>query len=260
MRYLSCDFVDNFARSMPPQTDAATTIGSLIDSDIRAQAVPVTNNNTTKAMFDFKTQVQQFLEYEKQKRRVGVPDGLRKVDEWSIFTVSFGLWDLLEYSTLEKEYALKAIDNSIESLFENLDLLAKHVPAPMKVVAPKLVDVTFLPRFQARKDIDKEHFAEDQHHLVFLWTYWNTMLSRIASQWKHGEIFMPNPNNLILDQVRAKQLYSKQISDASGMGKQAPLFDYVEEPCLKSKVDDNGSELQAAGVEKCSDAPKHLFW
>ena len=44
------------------------------------------------------------------------------------------------------------------------------------------------------------------------------------------------------------------------MGKQAPLFDYVEEPCLKSKVDDNGSELQAAGVEKCSDAPKHLFW
>jgi hypothetical protein len=251
--------MDNFARSMPPQTDAAT-IGSLIDSDIRAQAVPVTDNNNTQAMFDFKTQVQQFLEYEKQKKRVGVPERLRKVDEWSIFTVSFGLWDLLEYSTLEKEYALKAIDNSIEGLFENLDLLAKHVATPMKIVAPKLVDVTFLPRFQSRKDIDKEHFAEDQHHLVFLWTYWNTVLSQAASQWKHGEIFMPNPNNLILDQVRAKQLYSKQISDASGMGKQEPLFDYVEEPCLRSKVHDSVSELQAAGVEKCFDAPKHLFW
>ncbi|KAJ4365410.1 slightly ste11-like protein [Ascochyta clinopodiicola] len=260
---LACDFIDNFARSMPPQ-GGVRAIGSLIDSDIRAQAVPVTDkeNNNTQAMFDFKTQVQQFLEYEKNKHRVGVPERLRKVDEWTIFTVSFGLWDLLEYSTLEKEYALKAIDNSIEGLFENLDLLAQHVAAPLKIVAPKLVDVTFLPRFQSRKDMNKEHFAEDQHHLVFLWTYWNTVLSRTASQWKHGEMFMPNPNNLILDQVRAKQLYSKQISDASGTGKQAPLFDYVEEPCLKlkAKADDNANKLQAAGVDKCADAAKHLFW
>lgn len=242
---------------MPPQTNAPI-IGSLVDSDIRAQAVPVTDNdNSTQTMFDFKTQVQQFLDYEEKKHRVGVPERLRKVDEWTIFTVSFGLWDLFEYSTLEREYALKAIDNSIEGLFENLDLLAKHVTAPMKVVAPKLVDVTFLPRFQSMKDINKEHFAEDQHQLVFLWTYWNTALSRTASQWKHGEIFMPNPNNLILDQVRAKQLYSKNLSDASGAGKQAPLFDYVEEPCVQSISDDSARILQAAGVKKCS---KHLFW
>lgn len=240
---------------MPPQTDNLT-IGSLIDSDIRAQAMPGVDSNT-QTMFDFKTQVQQFLEYEKEKHRVGVPERLRKVDEWTVFTVSFGLWDLLEYSTLEKDYALKAIDNSIEGLFENLDLLARHIPAPMKVVAPKLVDVTFLPRFQSMKDINKEHFAEDQHQLVFLWTYWNMALSRTASQWKHGEIFMPNPNNLIVDQVRAKQLYSKNLSDASGAGKQAPLFDHVEEPCVKSISDDGARILQAAGVEKCS---KHLFW
>lgn len=245
---------------MPPHTDAAT-IGSLIDSDIRAQAVPVTdNNNDTQAMFDFKTQVQQFLEYQKMEHRVGIPERLRKVDEWTIFTVSFGLWDLLEYSTLEKEHALKAIDNSIEGLFENLDLLAKHVAAPIKIVAPKLVDVTFLPRFQSRRNLNKEHYAENQHHLVFLWTYWNTVLSRTASQWKYGEIFMPNPNNLITDQVRAKQLYSKNLSDASGLGKQVPLFDYVEEPCVKSPADDSAEVLQAAGVEKCFDASKHLFW
>lgn len=211
-------------------------------------------------MFDFKTQVQQFLEYEKQKHRIGVPERLRKVDEWTVFTVSFGLWDLLEYSTLEKEHALKAINNSIEGLFDSLDLLAEHVAAPMKVVAPKLVDVTFLPRFQSTRDINKDHFAEHQHQLVYLWTYWNTILSQTASQWKHGKVFMPNPNNLVLDQVRAKQLYSNQISDASGMGKQAPLFDYVEEPCLKSMVDYSAGILQAAGVGKCFDASKHLFW
>lgn len=243
-----------------PRQGHLTTIGSLVDSDIRAQAVPVTDNNGIQPMFDFKTQVQQFLEYDKKKHSVGVPERLRKVDEWTIFTVSFGLWDLFEYSTLEKKDALKAIANSIEGLFENLDLLAKHAAAPVKIVAPKLVDVTFLPRFQSRKYVDKENFAEDQHHLVFLWTYWNTVLSRKASQWKYGEIFVLNPNKLILDQVRAKQLYSKQISDASGMGKEAPLFEYVEEPCLKPKVDDSGSVLQAAGVEKCFDASKHLFW
>lgn len=246
---------------MPPHTSPAT-IGSLIDSDIRAQAVPVTDNknNDTQAMFDFKTQVQQFLEHEKTKHRVGVPQRLRKIDEWTIFTVSFGLWDLLEYSTLEKEHALKAIDNSIEGLFENLDLLAEHVEAPMRVVVPQLVDVTFLPRFLSRRNSDKEHFAEDQHHLVFLWTYWNTVLSRTASQWEHGRIFMPNPNNLITDQVRATQMYLKNLSDASGMGKQAPLFDYVEQPCVEPTAGDGAETPQTAAVDKCFDASKHLFW
>lgn len=251
---LACDFIDNFARSIPPQSDVAI-IGSLIDSDIRAQALPVADD--TQIMYDFKTQVQQFVDYERQKVRIGVPERLRKIDQWTIFTVSFGLWDLLEYSALEKEYALKAIDNSIEGLFENLDLLAEFVPKPMKVVAPKLVDVTFLPRFQSMKDFNKKHFAENQHQLVFLWTYWNTALFRAASRWKRGQVYMPNPNNLILDQVRTKQLYSQNLTDAAGRGKQAPLFDYVEEPCMKSISDDNARILQAAGVEKCS---KHLFW
>lgn len=253
---LACDYIDNFARSIPTQTDD-TTIGSLVDSDIRAQAISVTDNSTVKAMFDFKAQVQQFFDYEEKKHRVNVPKRLRQVDEWTIFTVSFGLWDLLEYATLDKEYALKAIDNSVEGLFENLNLLANHVAAPMRVVIPKLVDVTFLPRFQSMKDINKEHFAEDQHQLVFLWTYWNTVLSRTASQWQRGEIFMPNPNNLILDQVRAMQLYSNNLTDASGAGTQAPLFEFVEEPCLKAITDDTARILQAAGVKKCS---KHLFW
>jgi hypothetical protein len=253
---LNCDFIDNFARSLPPQADAVST-GSLIDSDIHAQAFPGEDNSTFQAVFDLKTQVHQFLDYERKKHQFGVPQRLRQVDEWTVFTVSVGLWDLVEYATLEKESALKAIDRSVEGLFENLDLLARHVATPMKVVVPKLVDVTFLPRFQSKKDINKEHFAEDQHQLVFLWTYWNSVLSRTASQWQHGEIFMPNPNNLILDQVRAKQMYSTNTYDASGTGKQMPLFDYVTEPCSKLSENDTARTLQAAGVEKCS---KHLFW
>lgn len=216
--------------------------------------MPAAQNNNIETMFDFKTQVQQFLEYETKKHRVGVPERLRKIDEWSIFTVSFGLWDLFEYSMLEREYATKAIDNSIEVLFENLDLLAKNVASPMKIILPKLVDVTFLPRFQSMKDINKEHFAEDQHQLVFLWEYWNTVLTRTARHWRNGQIYMPNPNNLILDQVRTKQLYSQNLTDAAGRGTQAPLFDYVEEPCMKLTSDDDARILQA---EDCS---KHLFW
>ncbi|KAF2994056.1 hypothetical protein E8E13_001725 [Curvularia kusanoi] len=253
---LGCDFIDNFARSLPPQA-AAASFGSLVDSDIHVQAFPDEDNSTFQTLFDFKTQVHQFLDYEKQKYRVGVPQRLRQVDAWSVFTVSVGLWDLVEYATLETELALEAIDKSIEGLFENLNLLARHVATPMKVVVPKLVDVTFLPRFQSMKDTNKEHFAEDQHQLVFLWTYWNSALFRTASKWQNGEIYMPNPNNLILDQVRAKQLYSANTSDAFGAGKQVPLFDYVTEPCSKSMEADSANILQAAGVARCS---KHLFW
>jgi phospholipase/lecithinase/hemolysin len=52
-------------------------------------------------------------------------------------------------------------------------------------------------------------------------------------------------------------MYSTNTYDASGTGKQMPLFDYVTEPCSKSSENDTARILQAAGIEKCS---KHLFW
>lgn len=123
-----------------------------------------------------------------------------------------------------------------------------------------VVDITILPRFQSTKNATQEQFAETQHLLVFLWSYWNTVLLHTAAQWAKGEVIVPDPNSLIVEQIRVGQLHSTQISDASGTGKQAPLFEYAEQPCLSTKQDDDAPNLQTAGVEKCIDPSQHLFW
>jgi hypothetical protein len=237
-----------------------STIGSVVDSDVFAN-VTVGFRNETLALFDFKTQVQQFIQYEKTEKTQTGTGKVAEDDKWTIFTVMFGLWDLWEYSMLDKAEAVHAMDRSVEELFHNLNLLADHAGGPIRAVVPKIMDVTFLPRFQMRKNNSNDIFAQDQHQLVFLWTYWNSALSQRAAEWKGGDIYMPDLNGIVMDQVRAKQLYSKQISDAAGTGKQSPLFDEVEKPCLSSlNTGDGNPDLQAAGVEKCFDPAKHLFW
>jgi hypothetical protein len=236
------------------------TIGSVVDSEVFAN-VTAGLRNETLALFDFKTQVQQFIEFEKIEKTQTRIGEVANDDKWTIFTILFGLWDLWEYSMLDKAEAVHAMDRSVEELFHNLNLLADHVGGPIRVVLPKIMDVTFLPRFQMRKTNLDDIFAQDQHQLVFLWTYWNTALSQRAAEWKGGDIYMPDLNSIVMDQVRAKQLYSKQISDAAGVGKQSPLFDEVEKPCLSSlKTGDGIAVLQTADVEKCFDPAKHLFW
>lgn len=233
------------------------TAGSVVDSDIFANATKQRGEETL-VLFDFKTQVQQFIAFEKQ--RAQIPGSLRKIDEWTVFTVFFGIWDLMEYSALDKADALHAIDRSVAELVANLDALADHVGEPIKVVIPRLVDVTFLPRFVNRRNDSATTFAPKHHEAVFLWAYWNTVLSQAASDWARGDIFMPDMHGIVMNQVRAKQLYSQHISDATGFGKQTPLFDDVEKPCLAQNADQNANDLQAADVKRCSEPSRHLFW
>ena len=236
----------------------AAHVFSLVDAGVHAEATGNKSNKAALTPFDFTTQVEQFITYDKGRRVI--PQRLRGADEWTFFTVFFGLWDLLEYSRLEKQFAMTAIQRSIEELFHNLDILAEYVALPPKVIVPKMIDVTFLPWFQSKRSgTTQAQFAEIQHHLVFLWTYWNTLLLRTASQWENGTIYIPEPNNLIMQEVRAKQLHSRQISDATGIGKQAPLFEYVEQPCLPSQPG-SAADLQASDVQKCSAPDHHLFW
>jgi len=252
---LACDTIDNFAHSKPA---AAAHIGSLVDADVHSEAKDAGSNETTVTPFDFKTQVEQYITYDKGRRVI--PQSLRKGDEWTFFTVFFGLWDLLEYSTLEKAAAMSAVDKSIASLFLNLDVLAEHTANPPKVVMPKMIDASFLPQFQLQKKAMREaDFAVTQHRMVFLWSYWDTVLVRTASQWNKGAIYMPGPHDLIMEEVRAKQLYSKQISDAAGVGKQAPLFEQIEQPCLVPQRS-GATDLQTSDVQKCSVPAAHLFW
>ncbi|KAI4712220.1 hypothetical protein J4E89_002486 [Alternaria sp. Ai002NY15] len=244
---LACDTIDNFAHSKPA---AAAHIGSLVDANVHTETKGAGNNETTVTSFDFKTQMEQYVAYDKGRRVI--PERLRKGDEWTFFTVFFGLWDLLEYSTLEKPVAMSAVDKSIESLFHSLDILAEHAAHPPNVVIPKMIDASFLPQFQVQKKAMREaDFAVTQHRMVFLWSYWNTVLVRKAAKWKNGAIYMPEPNAIIMNEVRAKQLHSRQISDATGVGAQAPLFAHVDTPCLDA--------VRGSGLVKCSAPTEHLF-
>jgi hypothetical protein len=228
----------------------------MISSDVYSLAT--TGRLSNRTTIDFKTQSQQFLAYERENYHGSQTS--RTVDDWTIFTVFFGLWELLEFSTLEKEFAMRAIDDSIAELFGQLDLLAAYALTPIKVVLPQMVDITFLSWFNPTRNGMGEQFAQLQHHRVFLMTYWNAVLFQGARQWQNGEIFMPDSNAVLMEQVRAKQLHSEGISDASGSDKGMPLFDYVEKPCLTVLSDSDTTNLQAAAVGKCSDPTAHLFW
>ncbi|CAI6265913.1 unnamed protein product [Periconia digitata] len=247
---LKCDYIDNYARSLPAKADM-NTIGSLINAGILANTTGNANHEKS-VLFDFETQVQQFLKYEKK----GLPAALRQSNHRTVFTVTFGIWDLLAYSSLEQDVGTKAIDRSIAELMRNLDILADHVQGSLQVVVPAVLDVTFLPRFSSRRNESTTMYAVDHHKTVYMWHYWNGVLSKAAEAWDKGDLYMPDFHNIVIDQVRDHQLYYNQLTDGDGFGTQAPLFHYVEQPCLSRNVTD----LQAPAVEKCSEPTRHLFW
>ncbi|OCL06147.1 hypothetical protein AOQ84DRAFT_399180 [Glonium stellatum] len=253
---LVCDYIDNFARSALPSKDGGIS-GALVDNDVYMNATSH-NKTDTKPLADFKMQVQQWINFEKQKRLM---PGRQGKDEWTVFTVMFGVWDLWQYAALEKARAVYAIEGSIEELFHQLNTIAENSDGPIRVVLPLLFDVTFLPRFQMRKGSSAWQFAQNQHQAVFLLTYWNTALSRAASSWTAGDLFLPDINSVLVNEVRAKQLYAMGITDASGAGKQVPLFDEVETPCLAPVSESESTQDKEENtVTKCNKPTRHLFW
>ncbi|KAE8872672.1 hypothetical protein PTNB73_01823 [Pyrenophora teres f. teres] len=236
---LGCDTIDNFAHSVPDAVGGVQT-GALVDAGVHAEAKGAKSNNSAVLPFDFKTQVEYFITYNKGRRII--PQRFRKMDQWTYFTVFFGLWDLLEYSGWRNASAWPRLRRV--STLSSANSTSWHSTQSFR---------------RKKKALREAAFAEAQHQLVFLHSYWNTVLVQAASRWKNGTIYMPEPNELIMQEVRVQQLYMRQISDAAGVGKQAPLFEYVEQPCLASQRS-NAIALQVADIHKCSAPAKHLFW
>jgi hypothetical protein len=247
---LVCNRIDNFARSV---SDNAFT-GAPVDVNTHSNAAMT--DSLEQITFDFKAQVQQFLGYD---AAMYIPQSLHIPHGRTIFTVYFGLWDLLEYSTLELKPAMEMIDRSIKEIFNQLDLLATHVPESMQVVLPRMVDVTYLPRYQSMANQTRQHFAELQQKGVFLSGYWNVILFRSASQWQKGAIFMPDPNEVALEILRVEQLASHRDTDAPGAIKHIPLSAQVDQLCLITLPDGSTSHMRAANVEGCSKTIGRLF-
>ncbi|EAT85240.2 hypothetical protein SNOG_07774 [Parastagonospora nodorum SN15] len=210
------------------------------------------------SLIDLKTQVEQFLKYEEKKYRI--PRRLRSDDDWTLFAVFFGLWDLLEYSKLEMEFAMRSVDDSIAELFVQLDVLVAQSSTAVQIVMPQMIDVTFFPRFKPSKDGLDLRVAQTQHRMLFLQTYWNAVLFQRAVQWQKGRVFMPDLNDVVIEHVRMKQLYCEGILDAFGSKERMLLVEDVELPCVIMSLAGNATNLHAAAVEKCSDPAAHLFW
>lgn len=248
---LHCN-IENFARSRSTDSNVVS-IGSIVDLQTLSRTTNGESDHDTLPSLDFKAQVQQFLDLNKGSRYF--PGRQRLINANTIFTVYFGLWDIVEYAELKTDYAMLALQNSVMELFKELDKLAEDAAMPIKVVLPRMVDITFLPRFQSKQNDTQGQYAEEQHNLIYLWTFWNTVLVRLANQWDKGEIYMPDTNNLIMQQIKAGQLQIAGALDGSNYSTQEPLFGSVDRPCLVPTLE-NGVKT----FKKCAHPDQHLFW
>ncbi|KAF2760516.1 hypothetical protein EJ05DRAFT_498480 [Pseudovirgaria hyperparasitica] len=251
---LLCDTIDNFARD-----------GSTIEhKDATANGRPAASSGRH---VDLEEQVLQWIEHEKQ--RSSVPSGRYKKKEDTLFTIMFGLWDLLDYVHLSEEAGKRAIDSAVLEIFQQMDKIVDHANFPVRIVLPFTIDISLLPGFpsQVANSTSGLSLAQLQHHAMYLSTYWNTALMRAAMQWTGGDVFMPDLNHFVVSNVQSKQLWQLNLSDAFGNGRQSPVFNNVELPCLlRPDTLPFLENFQSAGAashgsqQQCDEPTNHLFW
>ncbi|KAL9603133.1 MAG: hypothetical protein Q9219_001336 [cf. Caloplaca sp. 3 TL-2023] len=256
---IKCNHHDNFARSLP----------SPVTTDLRAAVVDGAVLNRTFAaehgeiplVSDLKTQVAQWLKFEKKQY---TSSRMREMEKrGTIFTVWFSLWDIWYYSQLPSEGASEAIRLSIDTLFEQLGIIADHWPLGAKIILPEAMDPTFLPGWSMKRTgpAGSDHSADDQRNAVQLVKQWNAALDRKASSWSRGQIYIYNTNEWMLDQVREAQLIIGDMSDHNGLGKSGSPWDSVQLACVSDRDADAATITTATkSVTRCSDPQKYLFW
>jgi hypothetical protein len=183
-----------------------------------------------------------------------------------VFAITVGFWDIWQYATLDLHAAQNAISNSVHTLFEQLDILANSFDEPVEVILPRLWDVSFTPRFMSLaldRGSQSRRFSEEQHKLIYLIRYWNTVLVQYAANWKLGHLYLPDWNAWLLDQIRTVQMTRLGIFDSLGFGKELAAFKDVSNPCLRSIVPmetSDGSSVAMTMPARCELPGQHLFW
>jgi len=210
-----------------------------------------------------RTQVQQWIRFEKsQYMSSRIRERERK---GTIFTVWFSLWDLWYNSSRTREEASKTIEETVDTLFEQLNKVAKHWSGEVKVVMPEAIDPTFLPGWKATRTgpNGNDKTGDDQRNAVRLVEQWNDMLDKKASKWDRGQLYIYNTNEWLIDQVREQQLVVGKTSDHNGLGGASSPWDNVQAGCLGSVSKDNSSSSSpqtTEGLGRCADPSSFLFW
>jgi hypothetical protein len=119
----------------------------------------------------------------------------------TIFVLSFGFWDVYDFSRLDYPIGQNATDNSIKEIFKQLDILYNHfttnlysanttdhreTTAPsFRVIIPRLFDPTLLPGWLTLRPSppSPSSVAEQQKNAVYLTERWNNIMVNQVAQW-----------------------------------------------------------------------------
>ena len=244
-------------------------LGSVVDNEImnrtlggfRAMSVSnVTIDEFLNPIPDLRTQVQQWLHFEKRQYGAGRVQNVERAN--TVFIVYFSLWDIWYYSKGDLSSARAAVRSSTDALFQQLDVIAENWAHDLKIIVPRAIDITFLPAWHRLRTgpTGEDAWADDQRKAVLLVEQWNTALDHRASYWKSGQMYIYDANEWFLNQVLEQQLLSQKSADASGLGTRRESWQNVLSGCVISE--DRVGE--SAGIDRntvrCSNPTNHLFW
>ena len=209
---------------------------------------------------DLRIQVQQWLAFE--KTQFGTSRSKEEVKQGTVFSVYFSIWEIWYFSGGVYSNAQVAVTKSIETLFEQLDLIAENWTSDLKIVFLNAVDLTFLPSWRKVRTgpYGSDPSSEDQRNAVLLVEQWNLGLENRASRWNKGQVYIYDINDWLLNQIRQGQLKAGSASGAEGIGAEKNVWRNVEVGCLGSSdksldvTQDDGSAI------RCSDPNTYLFW
>jgi len=148
---------------------------------------------------DLATQIQSYIALGPPKQRPAE----------TIFVVSFGFWDIYDFSRMDYPLGQNGTDTSIKELFSQLDRLYNHfvtnlyppeepgVPDSVKstmnnintpsfrVIIPKLFDPTLLPGWLTLRPAPPAPscIAEQQKNAVYLTQRWNNLVENQVAAW-----------------------------------------------------------------------------
>lgn len=109
---------------------------STVERGVYGAAVDNLIFNESSVVPDLRTQVTTWIGAEKKSRDAGI-----KQERSSMFTVFFGVNDVWKYSGYNRMDGVAAVDASLDSMFEQLDVVDEHWPDPIQVLVPYLPDV-----------------------------------------------------------------------------------------------------------------------
>lgn len=210
---------------------------------------------------DLKTQVAQWIRFERERSSIGRGHDFKR--DGAIFVVWFSLWDLWYFSKKTKDEASEAVDRTMDTLFEQLDVIAEHSSSRVRVIMPDAIDPTFLPGWRATRTglFGSDRRADDQRNAVRLVKKWNKALDDRAATWKKGVLYISGAHKWLLDQLREQQLIARKLSDRNGLGTHGSPWIDVQSGCIVT-TNDRSPDLGEAPrvVDRCPEPNKYLFW